>query len=147
MQPDLRNTPQARFLRGLATSPKGTALRVGADTFSYEQLHDLALQWSGALLAGVADRPKRIGVLAGKGIESYAGILAALYCGAAAVPLQPGFPAVRTRRMLEASGVTALLVDAQGLSALAETRLTDIPVLAPLYSGGDAPVPTIPGDP
>ncbi|MEV0322098.1 AMP-binding protein [Streptomyces sp. NPDC050658] len=163
MHVTVKNSPQERFLRGLATSPKGTALRVGADLFGYEHLHELALRWSGALLAGLPEPPRAIGVLAQKGIESYAGILAALYTGAAVVPLHPGFPASRTRRMLAASGVDALIADPAGLAALADTGVTDIPVLAPGDAGAtgaafrlieadprralDAPRPVGPDDP
>ncbi|MFI2765705.1 AMP-binding protein [Streptomyces echinatus] len=135
MHATLRNAPHERFLRGLATSPKGTALRVGAEAVSYEELHELALRRAGALLASPTGPPRAVGVLAAKGIEAYAGILATLYTGAAVVPLHPDFPAVRTRRMLQASRVSVVLADDAGLSALAETEL-DLPVVAPGRTGG-----------
>jgi len=130
----------ARFLRGLALSPRRCAVQVGADAdaYSYEQVHELALRWAGALLAGLAERPRAVGVLAGKGIESYAGLLAVLYTGATAVPLHPDFPAVRTKRMLEAAGVAALIVDGPGLAVAAELAAAglDLPMLAPALGGG-----------
>ncbi|GAT71262.1 AMP-binding protein [Planomonospora sp. ID91781] len=123
-----------RFLRGLSGSPGRVAVRAGAETVSYEEAHRLALRWAGALLAAPAEPPRAVGVLAGKGIESYVGILAALYTGATVVPLNPDFPAVRTERMLRAAGASVVLADGRGLAALAETSL-DLPVVAP---GGDA---------
>lgn len=134
MHATLRNAPHERFLRGLATSPKGTALCVGADAVSYEELHELALRRANALLAGASGPPRAVGVLAAKGVEAYAGILAALYTGAAVVPLHPDFPAVRTRQMLQASRVPVVLADDAGLAALAGTEL-DLPVLAPGRTG------------
>lgn len=127
----------ARFLRGLATSPRACAVRLGAESYSYERVHELALRWAGALLAA-APGLRAVGVLAGKSIESYAGLLAALYAGATAVPLHPDFPAERTRRMVQAAGVSALLVDDAGLAVTAELAAAglDPPVLAPALDGG-----------
>ncbi|MFF4354907.1 AMP-binding protein [Streptomyces sp. NPDC001530] len=127
-----------RFLRGLAVAPRGTAIRVGAEEMSYERVHELALEWAGALLAGTGEPPKAVGVLADKGIESYVGLLAGLYTGATVVPLHAEFPAARTRYMLEASGVSAVLADAQGLATLAEAAAAgpELPVLVPRATTG-----------
>lgn len=103
-----------RFLRGLDRSADRTALRIGADTVSYRDLHRQALAWAGAL-----DGAKAVGVLAGKTVTAYAGILGALYAGATVVPLHPDFPAHRTRHMLELSGATAVIADDRGRAVLA----------------------------
>ncbi|MEU6033353.1 AMP-binding protein [Streptomyces tauricus] len=108
----------ARFLRGLAASPTRPAFRADAEAVTYEALHERALAWAGALLAAPAGPPRAVGVLAEKGSTSYAGLLATLYAGAAAVPLAPDFPPVRTRRMLAAAGVSAVIADGAGLAAL-----------------------------
>ncbi|MFR9800618.1 AMP-binding protein [Streptomyces sp. MS06] len=129
----------ARFLRGLAVAGRRPALRTGTRTFTYEEVHDLALQWAGSLLADPAGPPRAVGVLAAKGIEAYAGILAGLYTGATVVPLHPSFPAGRTRSMLRDAGVSAVLADDTGLTALAEALGPDpaLPVLAPHSAAGD----------
>lgn len=126
-----------RFLRGLAVAPRGTAIRVGAEEMTYERVHELALLWAGALVAGGGEPPKAVGVLADKGIESYVGLLAGLYTGATVVPLHAEFPAQRTKYMLEASGVTTVLADAHGLATLAETDVAgpELSVLAPRAKG------------
>ncbi|MFI7135966.1 AMP-binding protein [Nonomuraea sp. NPDC050153] len=118
------------FLRGLAKSPGGAAFRVGAETLTYDQVHRLALLWGGALLR---TSPTAVGVLAAKGTVSYVGILAGLFAGVTVVPLQPDFPAARTRQMIEAAGVSALIVDERGRK-VAEELLgegVDVSVLAP----------------
>jgi amino acid adenylation domain-containing protein len=120
----------ARFLRGMAENPGGLAVRYGAQAVSYEAAYQLALEWAGSLLAGASEPPRAVGVLADKGVESYVGILAALFTGAAVVPLHPEFPADRTRRMLEDAGVGVVLADAHGMDALSRTGLS-IPALSP----------------
>jgi amino acid adenylation domain-containing protein len=120
-----------RFLRGLATSPTRTALRVGTELLTYEEIHYRALLWAGSLLAGTPEPPAAVGVLANKGVDAYIGILAALYTGAAVVPLHPDFPAERTRAMISAAGVSALVAD----GAAAERVAGDLPVLVPGAGG------------
>lgn len=137
-----------RFLRGLALSPRRPALHLeDGRTYTFEELHALALRWAGALRALGDEPPRAVGVLAGKSVEAYAGLLAALYAGAVAVPLHPEFPAARTRRMLDAAGVGALLADRKGAAVLPDAG---VPVLAPGSTAAlpghalDAPLPTTP---
>jgi amino acid adenylation domain-containing protein len=119
-----------RFLRGLAVSPDQDAIRVHGRGVTYAQAHDLALTWAGSLLRACEEPPEAIGVLAGKGLESYIGVLASLYCGVPAVPLQPDFPISRTRHMLRAAGVSALVTDERGYRLLPELFESDgVPVL------------------
>ncbi|QQQ80086.1 AMP-binding protein [Saccharothrix sp. 6-C] len=120
----------SRFLRGLAARPDGVALHLEDGTrHTYRELHDLALSWAGALVD--AGATGAVGVLADKTVEAYAGLLAVLYAGATAVPLHPGFPAARTRRMLLSARVDAVVVDRAGLAALAELAPEGVAVLAP----------------
>jgi amino acid adenylation domain-containing protein len=122
----------SRFLRGLERSDGGVAVHVGEQAVTYDRLHELALLWGGALAESGA---RTVGVLAGKGVTAYAGILAGLYAGATVVPLRPDFPAARTAQMIEAAGVDAVVADARGLTLLPETR--SFIVLAP--ECGDQP--------
>jgi amino acid adenylation domain-containing protein len=127
----------ARFLRGLAISPRATAFRVGAESLSYEAMHELALQWAGRLLDSTSERPTAVGVLSNKGTEAYVGILAALYAGLTAVPLHPDFPAARTKHMVEAAGVSVVLADEAGLATLTRTGL-QLPTFVPSREAADA---------
>lgn len=112
-----------RFLRGLEISPDGTALRLCTlSVLSYREVHDLALAWAGALCSD-GTPPRVVGVLAGKTVPAYVGLLAGLYTGATVVPLNPDFPSERTRRMLELSGVEAIVVDEEGAEALSRLQL------------------------
>ncbi|MEH0845487.1 amino acid adenylation domain-containing protein [Micromonospora sp. CPCC 205711] len=137
-----------RFLRGLALGPDRTALRVGAREVSYAALHELASRWAGALVAADGGPPAAVGVLAGKSVEGYAGVLAALWAGATVVPLHPDFPAVRTRRMLSAAGVTAVVADPAGRAALDQLRAGGpaLPVLGDGPAGDRHTIPVHPGD-
>ena len=123
-----------RFLQGLAAAPRATALHLSTGPVSYEELHTTALRWAGALAAGPDGPPRVVGILAGKTLESYAGLLATLYLGATAVPLHPEFPAARTAAMLTACGVSVLLLDDAGLAVRAEMgdAVAGVPVFAPV---------------
>ncbi|WP_306345202.1 AMP-binding protein [Rhizomonospora bruguierae] len=143
----------ARFLRGLATSPEGVAIRVEDETVTYARAHAVALEWAGALLALPGGPPRAVSVLAGRTVESYLGILACLYAGVPVVPLLADFPPERIGQMLEAADVSALIVDAQGAAVLPE--LSPLPVgdgkvtvLAPWVGKAvEGPFDVVPVDP
>ncbi|MEU7023839.1 AMP-binding protein [Streptomyces sp. NPDC046203] len=126
----------ARFLRGLAVSPKGVAVRVADETVTYEQAHETALAWAGALLASPGGPPRAVSVLAGRSIRAYVGILACLYAGVPVVPLLADFPPGKLGPMLAAADVSAVIVDEQGAKVLPELAELpsvecDLRVLAP----------------
>ncbi|MFI5783826.1 AMP-binding protein [Nocardia sp. NPDC051570] len=134
-----------RFRRGLEVSADRPAIRVEGDSLTYAQLDERALILAGALLAGQVRPPTAIGVLAGKSLSGYAALLAGMYTGITVVPLQPAFPVVRTKAMIEAAGVDVLVADEESAAALAELRSVgvDLPVLicTPGRDGaGDIPV-------
>ena len=142
IMPGSERTLPSRFLRGLALCPDSDAIRAPGRGLTYAEAHDIALTWAGSLLHGCDEPPAAIGVLAGKGPESYLGILAALYCGVPAVPLQPDFPVERTRHMLTAAGVSALVTDEQGYALLPGLfEAGGVPVLrtGPGPGGGQGP--------
>lgn len=138
--PPYEQTLPGRFLRGLALSPDGDAIRCRDRGVTYQQAHQHALTWAGNLLAACTSPPRSIGVLAGKGVTAYIGILAAQYCGVPAVPLQPDFPLSRTRHMLAAGGVSALVADEPGFRLLPGLPEADgLPVLRPAGPTGGGP--------
>ena len=105
------------FLRGLSVDPDAIALRIGPRRFSYQWLYDRALALAGDLTAACG-RPRRVGLLAARGEQAYAGLLAAGFAGAAVVPLNPEFPAERTSRMVAAANLDALITDEASLALL-----------------------------
>jgi amino acid adenylation domain-containing protein len=130
MDTSVSHALHSRFLRGLELAGDGVAIRVGKQAVTYARAHELALLWGGALAESGASA---VGVLAGKGVTSYVGILATLYAGATVVPLRPDFPVARTRQMIEAAGVGALVVDEKGLALVPELLAgqPEVAVLAP----------------
>ncbi|MEV6607319.1 AMP-binding protein [Kutzneria sp. NPDC051319] len=121
----MNSSLHARFLRGLAASPDGAAIRFGDREVTYREAHERALLWAGSLHAGGPRPPAVVGVLFGKTIESYQGLLAALYSGATVVPLNVSFPSPRLRAMIDLAGVTALLADEYGLAVLEDVLAGD----------------------
>jgi amino acid adenylation domain-containing protein len=93
------------------------AIRVDDVSMTYSALHSAALHWAGALPRGP------VAVLAGRSAEAYIGVLACVYAGVPVVPLVADFPVARTARMLEAAGVTTVLVDREGLDHAPESRI------------------------
>jgi amino acid adenylation domain-containing protein len=118
------------FGRGLRRDPAAVALRVGGREVSYGDLHRRALAVAGDLATGDGG-PRRVGLLTDRGESGYVGLLAALYAGAAVVPLQPDYPAERTRQMIAAAGLDALIVDGRGRQRLPELAdvLDGVPVV------------------
>lgn len=127
------------FLRGARINPEAEALRVGRERLTYRGLHECALALGGELVARCGGRrARRVGLLCARsGSRAYAGLLAAAYAGAAVVPLNPDFPAERTRRMIAAAALDALLVDDQAHALL--PQLADVLHGVPIVHEPGAP--------
>jgi amino acid adenylation domain-containing protein len=143
--PGFERTLTGRFLRGLALSPDRDAIRTPGRSITYVAAHQRALIQAGSLLRACETPPTAIGVLADKGMESYVGILTALYCGVPAVPLQTDFPVARTGHMLTAAKVSALVTDERGYGLLHELpEASDMPVLLAGPEPGACSASTVP---
>ena len=81
---------------------------------------DTARRWAARLIDAAGGRPRRVAIFAYRSEVSYIGVLAALFAGAAFVPLNRKFPIERTRAMLEQADVDALIVDNDSLPQLHE---------------------------
>ncbi|MEV4320042.1 AMP-binding protein [Actinocrispum sp. NPDC049592] len=101
-----------RFLRGLSQAASRPALVVGSEVLTYQELHSLAMRWAGGVLRTVGRRP--IGVVCGRSVLGYVGVLAGVYAGVPVVPLLADHPVGRTRQMLASAGVAGVIVDAAG---------------------------------
>ncbi|MEU9031178.1 amino acid adenylation domain-containing protein [Streptomyces sp. NPDC048383] len=106
------------LLRHASGHPDRVALTIGRRDYTYEETALTARRWAALLVEAVGGRPRRVGVFAHRSEASYLGVAAALFAGAAFVPLNRKFPADRTRSMLERADVDALIVDSASLEGL-----------------------------
>ncbi|WP_431045859.1 amino acid adenylation domain-containing protein [Streptomyces sp. P1-3] len=100
------------------TSPDRIALTIGRREYTYQEVAHTARRWAASVVEAAGPRPRRVGVLASRSEAAYLGVAAALFAGAAFVPLNRNLPVRRTRTMLALSGVDALIVDEESLPQL-----------------------------
>jgi amino acid adenylation domain-containing protein len=130
------------FERHAKGAPDSIALVVRDETFSYGALDDRARRWARILVDEARGRAMRVGMFAYRSHTAYVGALAALYSGAAFVPLNPTFPPARTRAMIDRADLDAVIVDATAARQLADVveGLERVPpVLAPDLEQVNAP--------
>jgi amino acid adenylation domain-containing protein len=124
------------FLRSSTIFPDRPALAVDGEVLSYAELKCRAAALA-ATLAGQAvppSAPPLTAIFAHRSETAFAGVLAALLRGHGYVPLNPTFPVTRNRTMLERSGCSSLVVDADAMSQLdllLEGCTRELVVLAP----------------
>ena len=99
------------FLKQVALRPDAPALVVKDRILSYGELDEKARRWAGAILRHLGGPAARVGVFGSRSETSYTAALAALYSGAAFVPLNPRFPVDRTRAMISRAELDAIFVD------------------------------------
>ena len=138
-----------------ATQPQRTALVVGEQEYTYDAFAAAAgrvatwLRASAPHHRGVVhvtgngtgtgngnsrhEPPgPRVGILAARSIETYAGIVGAAWAGGTYVPLNPKQPAARLSYAIERGQLDALVVDARGAQRLGELGPLDgVAVLRP----------------
>ncbi|MFD1661064.1 amino acid adenylation domain-containing protein [Streptomyces caeni] len=110
----------AGLLHHASVRPDHVALTVGRRDYTYEETAATARRWAAALVETVAGPPRRVGVFAHRSEVGYLGVAAALFAGAAFVPLNRKFPVGRTLTMLERADVDAVLADAASAAQLPE---------------------------
>jgi amino acid adenylation domain-containing protein len=108
------------FLESAARYPEVPAISVGVRELTYADVEDTARRWASSLLEACPTAPKRVGILAYRSEVGYIGVLATLFAGGTFVPLNPTFPAQRTRSMMELAALDALIVDGNSLKQLTE---------------------------
>src|ERR1039457_4699778 len=88
--------------------PEGLALSVSNICISYGDLAALAQRISAWLKTQVGGHPARVGILASRSLEAYAGILGTLWSGAAYVPINPKTPEERLIQLFQITRLDAL---------------------------------------
>jgi amino acid adenylation domain-containing protein len=119
------------FLANAASRPDAPGLVVQGVTRTYGELEAKARVWANAICQALDGVPERVGVFAHRSETSYVGVLAALFSGATFVPLNRTFPPERTRAMIEAASLDAIIVDSSSAPQMPQIaeRLEHVPVL------------------
>ncbi|KIF77582.1 peptide synthetase [Streptomyces sp. 150FB] len=102
------------FAASVAEFPDHMALEVGADRLTYQELHEAAERIAAGLITAADGVPRRVGLLAERGVLAYAGYLAVQLLGATVVPLNPAFPAARNAAIVTAGDLDLVLAEATG---------------------------------
>lgn len=129
------------FYHQAVLQPGRLALSVGATDLTYRELAARASAIATWLDQREGQPASRVGILAARSWEAYAGLLGACWHGAAYVPLNPRLPETRLAWLLEFIGLDALIVDAQGLERLSGSVARACPhhILAPAVHAPGAP--------
>src|SRR5439155_1705210 len=126
----------ARFLRSAELFRDRPALEAAGSTLTYGELRRRAQGVARLLLARdpAGAGPQLTAVFASRSVDAFAGILGIILRGHGYVPLNPRFPALRTRDMLERARCRVLLVDPEHLDAAREMTegLAKPPALLPI---------------
>jgi D-alanine--poly(phosphoribitol) ligase subunit 1 len=115
------------FHENSAMNPETLALFVGGQRFSYAELGSLARRISGWLRRNTGAVSEKVGILASRTVEAYAGVLGTLWSGKAYVPINPQTPEDRLIRILQMTNLDALIVDQAGLDLLSDRVLEHVP--------------------
>jgi hypothetical protein len=122
MPPTSTHAAQSGFLRSVERYPDEVCLRWDGGTLTYAQMADRAMR-----IAKAVGDASPVAILAGRGPTAYAGVLGTLMAGAAYVPFNTAYPAVRNRVILERSGAAAVIADGEGLAQLPAILTDTVP--------------------
>jgi D-alanine--poly(phosphoribitol) ligase subunit 1 len=110
-------------------NPAAVAIVIDDVAYSYAEI----IEQTRKLAAYLKDNKiQRLGIMASRRIESYVGILAAHWVGAAFIPLHPGMPALRLKKMIEKSQLQALisdqvsLVESENISCITADKISSV---------------------
>jgi aspartate racemase len=90
-------------------TPEAVAVRCGGRQITYAELNSRAAQLASHLQSLGVGPEVRVGLLAGRSVEMFVGMLAILKAGGAYLPLDPQYPQERLSYMLADAGVSVLL--------------------------------------
>lgn len=107
-----------RFLETVERFPDNVALEIGDQRWTYRQLRERAASLAATLDTHSGAGPRMTGIYGSRSFTAYAGVLAALMRGHAYVPLNPADPAERTRKLIQQTGIKAMIVDQKAEASL-----------------------------
>ncbi|MFL4910469.1 amino acid adenylation domain-containing protein [Streptomyces sp. MMS24-I2-30] len=114
------STLHEMFASSAVRHPNRIALEVGGRELTYAELDRLSDRLAERILRHVGHRPERVGLLAARSLTAYAGYLAALRLGAAAVPLNPAHPPARHLAVVKDGALDVVVGDSLRGQARAE---------------------------
>src|SRR5688500_9446698 len=115
------NLATSVFMHGL-TQPQRTAIVIDEQRYTYEAFAAIAgrvATWLRGRVSPDAPAP-RVGTLAARSRETYAGIVGAAWAGGTYVPLNPKIPTSRLAYVIERAKIDTLIVDAAGAPRVVE---------------------------
>ncbi len=127
------------FFESATANPRALALYVSESGYSYGELASLARRIAGWLGPNTGEGSGKVGILASRTIEAYAGVLGTLWSGAAYVPIKPDTPEDRVIRILQQTKLDGLIADQAGLNILSDRVLEHAP--RKILFGADAKPP------
>jgi len=119
--PKLVLNPAHAVFRVARDRPESTALVIDGRAHSYAELAAEARKVAAWVhsAAHAGEQPRRIGILASRSFETYAGIVGAAWAGGTYVPLHPRQPPARLVSILKQSALSALVADRRSTPLLA----------------------------
>jgi D-alanine--poly(phosphoribitol) ligase subunit 1 len=116
------------FYDSVRKYPDNLAIHANEEELSYRDVLERVItvvQW----LASGKTAPKRVGILASRSSEACIGILAAAWIGAAYIPVNLALPEAGLLRIIQKSGLDALIADKEGSQLLSSRLLAACPPL------------------
>jgi amino acid adenylation domain-containing protein len=129
--------PAHSFFRHASSDETRTALVIDGRAHSYGELARAALAIAGWVRATCGEAPRRVGVLAGRSFDAFAGILGAACAGHTYVPLAANLPPQRLALLLRRASLSALILDDAGARTLTPEAASVAP--AARWLGAAAP--------
>jgi amino acid adenylation domain-containing protein len=103
------------FEKSYKAYPEREALYVEGESYSYIELQSIISRVAHRLKSAPGER---VGIFAARSVTAYAGLLAALKCGKAYVPLNLKFQGNRNRQIAELAELDTLVVDPKSITAV-----------------------------
>lgn len=128
--------------------PHAVAALQGARRVTYAQLNEMANRVAAALTLRGITPEATVAVSMPRGIGALAAIYGVLKAGAAYVPIDPAYPALRQRYIADDSGAVVVLTgDGESNSAVVNEGIAELRITEELLNAGSAPDPTCTASP
>ncbi|MEM6328598.1 MAG: AMP-binding protein [Bacteroidota bacterium] len=125
---EVKGSLGGRFARVLEAVPDRIALRWGKGALRYAELDRASAAVAATLLDRLGPEPEPVALYMRQGADAVAAVLGSVRAGKTYVPLDPGFPAKRTARILQQALPSLVLTHAD----LEETARDAVGAVSPV---------------